>query len=114
MIKEELTEFEKQLCDEYNIDEPILFFSPGEVYDKGILGISEDHKHIIYGYWKLVDSLAEDFENEWNKNEHKEDEETPDFAVEAMEWLDTNTIRSLPYQNQEICPIIIYEINYGN
>ena len=114
MIKEELTEFEKQLYDEYNIDEPILFFSPGEVYDKGIIGVSEDHKHIIYGYWKLVDSLAEDFENEWNKNEHKEDEETPDFAVEAIEWLDKNTIGGLPYQDQEICPIIIYEINYGN
>ena len=109
-----LTEFEKLLCDEYNIDGPILFFSPGEVYDKGILGVSEDHRHIVYGYWKLVDSLAEDFENEWKKDKHEEGEEVPDFAVEAIEWLDTNTICSLPYQDQEVCPIIIYEINNGN
>ena len=115
-----LTEYEKTLCDEFNIEEPILFFSPGEVYDKGILGISEDHRHVIYGYWKLVDALAQDFEEEYDKEDHSDCEGPlsesckPDFVSDAMEWLDYNTIRSLPYQDQEICPIIIYEINHGN
>lgn len=104
----------KVFCDEFGIEEPILFLDPPEVYDKGILGVSEDHRHIVYGYWKLVDTLAEDFKKEWHNNDHPDDEEVPDFAVEAIEWLDTNTIRSLPYQDQEVCPIIIYEINNGN
>lgn len=110
----ELTEFEKSLCGSFGIDEPVLFFTPGEVFDKGILGVSEDHKHIIYGYWALVEALAEDYRKEWESKDHSDCNDPmgcePDFYNDAMEWLDYNTIRSLPYQNQEICPIIIYEL----
>ena len=118
LIKEDpkLTKFEKTLYDSFGIEEPVLFFSPGEVFDKGILGVSEDHRHIIYGYWTLVEALAEDYRKEWESKEHKDCEGPlslscePDFYNDAMEWLDYNTIRSLSYQDQECCPIIIYEL----
>jgi len=60
-----------EIIDYFNIEEPVLFFDPAEVFDKGIIGISEDHCHIIYGYWALVTALAEDYERLWKK-EHNE------------------------------------------
>ena len=104
----------EEICEFYNIEEPVIFFEPEEVFNKGILGISEDKKHIIYGYWSLVAALAEDYENEWNNKEHKEDEEKPDFYTDAIEWIDVNTIPSTYYMINENYPIIIYELTHGN
>lgn len=100
----------QEICDKYNIEEPIIFFEPSEVFNKGILGVTEDHKHVVYGYYTLAAALAEDYEQEWNNKEHNNDEEKPDFYSDAMEWIDYNTIGSLPGCNPEICPIIIYEL----
>ena len=100
-----------EIIDYLNIEEPVLFLDPPEVYDKGILGISEDHCHLIYGYWALVTALAEDYEKEWVKN--GSEGEKPDFYNDAMEWIDYNTIRSLPYYSNENCPIVIYELPGG-
>ena len=58
MTKEDIIEY-------FGIEEPILFFEPEVVFNKGIIGISEDHCHIIYGYWALVTALAEDYEKQW-------------------------------------------------
>ncbi len=100
----------QEICDYYEIEEPILFFEPEEVFNKGILGVTEDKKHIIYGYYTLASALAEDYEKEWNKKERKEDEEVPDFMFDAFEWIDKNTIGTIPYLNEENSPIIIYEM----
>ena len=100
----------QEICEQFGIEDPVYFFEPEEVFNKGILGVSEDHKHIIYGYYTLATALAEDYEKEWNEKEHSEDEEKPDFLSDAFEWIDYNTIRSLPYCDQEIVPIIIYEL----
>ena len=100
----------EDIIEYFGIEEPILFFKPEEVFNKGIIGITEDHCHIVYGYWELVTALAEDYERLWNKEEHSAEEEKPDFYTDAMEWLDINTIRSLSYEDQEICPIVIYEL----
>ena len=58
MTKEDIVEY-------FGIEEPVLFFKPEAVFNKGIIGISEDHCHIIYGYWALVTALAEDYEEQW-------------------------------------------------
>lgn len=100
----------EEIIDKLGIEEPVVFFDPPEVYDKGILGISEDHCHLIYGYFTLASVLAEDYKKEWESKEHKEDEEIPDFYSDACEWLDYNTIRSVPYTHSENYPIIIYEL----
>lgn len=101
----------KEICEKYDIEDPIYFFEPEEVFNKGILGVSEDKRHVIYGYWTLVAALAEDNEKEWNKKEHKEDEEVPDFMFDAFEWIDKNTIGTIPYLDEEKAPIIIYELS---
>lgn len=105
----------QEICERFGIEEPVLFLEPEEVFNKGILGVSEDKKHIIYGYYTLAAALAEDYEKEWNDKEHNDCDSPgcePDFYNDAFEWLDYNTIRAMPYENQDIVPIIIYELNH--
>lgn len=62
-------------------------------YDDALIGISDDNR-AIYDYDKMV---------EWLIVEES-------FTVEdAMEWIDYNTIRALPYMG-EGAPIIMYPI----
>ena len=62
-------------------------------YDDALIGISDDNR-AIYDYDKMV---------EWLVVEES-------FTVEdAMEWIDYNTIRALPYMG-EGAPIIMYPI----
>lgn len=103
----------QEICEQFGIEDPVYFFDPEEVFNKGILGVSEDHKHIIYGYYTLATALAEDYEKEWNKKEHSEDEETPDFLLDAFEWIDVNTspTATMLEMHEENYPIIIYELS---
>ena len=62
-------------------------------YDKAIIGIPTDDR-VVYDYDKMVEDLV--------VNE--------DFTLEeAIEWIDYNTIRSLPYAGEN-GPIIMYHI----
>ena len=51
---------------------------------------------LVYKYDKMIESLAAEYE----------DSEDP--YIDAMEWIDYNTIRTLPYMNAKGRPIIIY------
>lgn len=62
-------------------------------YDDALIGVSEDNR-AIYDYEKMVEWLV--------KTENFSEEE-------AMEWIDYNTIRSLPYAG-EAAPIIMYPL----
>lgn len=110
----------QEICEQFGIEDPVYFFEPEEVFNKGILGISEDHRHIIYGYYTLATALAEDYEKEWNI-EYQETEgfigdEKPDFLSDAFEWIDVNTSPTAATlaMNEENYPIIIYEMTHGN
>ena len=106
----------QEICEQFGIEDPVYFFEPEEVFNKGILGVSEDHRHIIYGYYTLATALAEDYEKEWNEKEHSKDEETPDFLLDAFEWIDVNTspAATMLEMHEENYPIIIYELSHGN
>ena len=106
----------QEICEQFGIEDPVYFFEPEEVFNKGILGVSEDHRHIIYGYYTLATALAEDYENGWHKKEHSEDEEEPDFMLDAFEWIDINTSPTAATLelHEENYPIIIYEMSHGN
>ena len=62
-------------------------------YDNALIGISDDNR-AIYDYNKMV---------EWLMNEEGFSD------IEAIEWIDYNTIRALPYMGHE-APIIMYSI----
>lgn len=62
-------------------------------YDDALIGISEDNR-AVYDYDKMV---------QWLVKEEGFTEE------EAIEWIDYNTIRALPYMGEK-APIIMYPI----
>lgn len=78
------------LIDEWGINPEIIILEPQSDFNKGIVGVSEDGCHLIYSYEKLVQD-----------------------SEENREWIEYNTIRALPYMNQDFAPIIIHEFSVG-
>lgn len=62
-------------------------------YDDALIGVSEDGR-VIYDFDKMVEWLM--------KKEGWTD-------IEAIEWIETNTIRALPYMGAD-APIIMYSL----
>lgn len=72
--------------------EDVIIFS-GDSYDDALIGISEDER-AIYDFDLMVEWLM------------KNDDMT---SEEAIEWIEYNTIRSLPYVGDK-APIIMYSL----
>ena len=64
-------------------------------YDDALIGVTEDGR-AVYDYEKMIEWLME--EEGWTDNE-------------AIEWIEFNTIRALPYMGAD-APIIIYPLPY--
>lgn len=73
--------------------EDVIIFE-NESYDDALIGISEDNR-AIYSFEKMVQWLVE-------KDNISEEE--------AIEWIEYNTIRALPYIGSK-APIIMYDLN---
>lgn len=97
MTKEEFIEMT-------GLDEEAIIFEDWDVFSKGIIGVNEEVTRVVYGYDKLVNALAEDY--------MKQDSNLlqDDAITMAIEWLDYNTLRSLPYIEEEHRPIIVFEL----
>lgn len=62
-------------------------------YDSALIGVTEDGR-AVYDYEKMIDWLVE----------------TEGFTeMEAIEWIDYNTIRALPYMGDK-APLIMYPL----
>ena len=72
-------------------DDAIVF--DNMAYDSSIIGITTDGR-IVYDYDKMVDELMQD--EDWSYED-------------AVDWIDYNTVRSLPYAGPN-GPIIMYNI----
>jgi hypothetical protein len=75
-----------------------LMFRDPDFYD-AIIGYyynEMDLPVLVYQYDKMIESLAAEYP----------DSEDP--HLDAIEWIDYNTIRTLPYMNAKGRPIIIY------
>lgn len=97
----------EDFVNDWNMEDDAIFLDPPEEFDGGIIGVTEDKCHIVYSYDKLVESIAKAYK-EYAKGKTEETDE--DFISQAAEWIDFNTLRQLPYMDQEHVPIIIYEI----
>ena len=62
-------------------------------YDNSIVGVTTDGR-VVYDYDKMIDELMQD--EEWSYED-------------AVEWIEYNTVRSLPYGGPG-APIIMYSI----
>lgn len=65
----------------------------GDDYDTAILGHTDDGR-LVYSYEKMVEWLVE------NDNMTSDD---------AVEWLDYNTIRAIPYMGEK-APVVVYAL----
>lgn len=64
-------------------------------YDTALIGVSDDGR-AVYNYELMIECLMN--EEGWTDNE-------------AVEWIDYNTIRALPYMGED-APIIMYPLPY--
>lgn len=64
-------------------------------YDDALIGVSNDGR-AIYDYNKMIDWLMN--KEGWGDNE-------------AIEWIEFNTVRALPYMGED-APIIMYGFEY--
>lgn len=65
-------------------------------YDNSIVGVTTDNR-VVYDYDKMIAELMED--EGWDYDD-------------AVDWIDYNTIRSLPYAGEK-APIVMYGISGG-
>lgn len=82
----------RQLLMDLGYEEAIIFKNPD--YDAAIVGISSDNR-VVYDYDKMITCLM--FEDDMT-------------LEEAMDFIDYNTMRALPYAGED-GPIVIYRIN---
>ena len=82
----------RQLLMDLGYEEAIIFENPD--YDAAIVGISSDNR-VVYDYDKMITCLM--FEDDMT-------------LEEAMDFIDYNTLRALPYAGED-GPIVIYRIN---
>lgn len=83
----------KALLEELGYSDSIVFSNPD--YDAAIVGISSDDR-VIYDYDEMIACLM------------LEDDMTTE---EAMDFIDYNTLRALPYAG-EGAPIVVYKLNF--
>jgi hypothetical protein len=75
------------------LPEDAIVFGNMLSYDGSIVGVTTDGR-VVYDYDKMVEELMQD--EEWSYED-------------AVEWIEYNTIRSLPYAGEN-APIIMYRI----
>lgn len=88
---EELNEFLK----EFDMED-CVFFSEEETVS-AIVGYEDSERCLVYDYDKLIKSFMEHF-RKYDTETAKSDEE---LYTEAVEWVDYNTLRSLPYKQAD-------------
>ena len=110
---------DKEFFENYNMEEGTLSLTDWDMYKKGIIGITEDHCHIVYSFQKLCESIADTYFKDYKDGKYpvkfseglSDDEIYQECYSDAVEWIDYNTIRSLDYENPEHRPIIIMDID---
>ena len=76
-----------------NLPEDTMVFDNAS-YDNSIIGVSTDGR-VVYSFSKMVEELMTD--NGWSE-------------MEAIEWIEYNTIRALSYMGSD-APIIMHALD---
>lgn len=84
-------EVREHLANELDID-AALFENPS--FDNSIIGVTTTG-HVVYAFDSMVKELMKDDDMS---------------ESEAVDFIDYNTLRALPYVDEEIRPIVIYEL----
>ena len=81
----------KELLSEQGYEESLVFENPN--YDAAIIGVSHDGR-VCYSFEKMIKCLVDEDEMK---------------AEDAIEFIEYNTIRAIPYFG-ELAPLVIYDI----
>lgn len=101
----------KLLIKKYKLNKFVLFLDPYENFDKCIIGYTHDKEHLVYSYEKIIDSFTKYFMKQWKHGNYvkTDDDEVPDFELDAIDFVEYNTIRSLPYYYNKKGPYVVME-----
>lgn len=95
MVNKELRKALALMCEEEGLTEeeqPLILDNMS--YDNSIIGLTEDGR-LVYSYEKMVEELMKD--EGWSYEE-------------AVEWLDYNTLRAIPYMSSAgLTPIVLVD-----
>lgn len=80
------------------VENCMLFENPS--FDNSIIGVSEDGKHVVYDYEKMISEFIED------SNISNDD---GGAIMEAVDFIDYNTVRALYYTDADNKPIIMMD-----
>ena len=83
----------RELLVELGLEDSIVFENPD--YDSAIIGYDDNSGRIIYDYEKMIEHLMEADGIEYE---------------EAMEFIEYNTLRAIPYMGS-LSPIVMYSID---
>ena len=78
---------------EFDIDENAVVLEPRRIFDPAIIGTEASSGRAVYGYSRLVRQLTKNHGMTYD---------------EAVEFLDYNTMRAIPYMG-EMAPIIVFD-----
>ena len=92
----------KEFIVQNKLAEDCIILEPWEDFSPTIETVLSG-KRIVYDFHKLVESLAESY----RKNAKTPENPDYDYETQAIEWIDYNTMRSLPYWQEEFRPIIV-------
>ena len=94
-----LEDVRKQIADA-GYENSLFYDAPS--FDGSIIGVDESGK-VVYDYNKMIDEYIDD---EFPNLNFEYSSAVDDAVIEAMEWIDYNTIRATPYAGP-LAPIII-------
>ena len=92
----------EEFISQYKLANDCIILEPWEDFSPAIETVL-GKKRIVYDFNKLVQSLAESY----RRNAKTPENPNYDYETQAIEWIDYNTMRSLPYWQEEFRPIIV-------
>ena len=107
----------EEFIENYSLEDETVILEDWDTFKSGIIGITEDHKHIVYSYEKLAEGLALAYQKDYKEGKYpvkleeglSEDEMFQEFYQDAIDWIEVNTLGGIEYCDSEYKPIIIFE-----
>lgn len=107
----------EEFIENYSLEDGTVILEDWDSFKSGIIGVTEDHKHIVYSYEKLAEGLALAYQKDYKEGKYavtfeeglSEDEMFQEFYRDAIDWIEYNTLGYLPNIDEEYRPIIIFE-----
>ncbi len=79
-----------------------IVLEPRSIFDPAIVGFDDTNQQVLYSYDLMVASLSKDNQDSGSY------EEGHDAYTTAVEWIDFNTLRAIPYMGEHQPIVMIW------